>query len=313
MISQSAFLSEFISESKLVLAQDNLGNNLYDLLTPIKTLLSKEKDILSFSICRYCEGDSRLAFFCEWYYQNLKITVDARDLMLENKDYYHQKVPLRLRGVPNLKDLVDTDIRSVYLPQQVSFMHTKTTHLARDIVARNPFLNKYLNTNFLNQLVASEVASHKYLYTDDFSLQEFLDSQGMRISFALICFPILLGLNYNFSQEQSPINSKGINWDFLEDILKDIARLHQTADSEEFKVFVFRKNLSQKEEFSWLQKPLKDQIIEAIKDQQTKDLIASERQKISDNAIKNLKELIFPDKYKDMIFDLINWTYKLNP
>ena len=67
MFLQNSVLTEFLSEANLVLAQENFGNQLEDLLVPIKNFLQKEKQLLSFSLAKTklaSERNSVRTLFC---------------------------------------------------------------------------------------------------------------------------------------------------------------------------------------------------------------------------------------------------------
>jgi len=310
---KSSFLAEFLAESNLILTQDDVGNKLYNVLSPIRNFLHKEKDILSFSICRYCEGGARLAFFCEWYYQTLKLTVDGSPLLEEDREYFKKKVPLKLKGLSNLKEMIDYDIKSLFLPHQISLMHTKALNMTRDLGQKHPYLAKYLSPNFINQIMAGEIASKNFLYQERWTVSDFLDSASIRLSFAYISLPVLLGLLYNFNQEDSSINASGVKWTTLESVLKNIAALHQTGTSREFMFFVHQCSLSENEQFHWIQKSNASKIKDVLNSQETKNAVKTQREKLFKDVKKTLDMLVFPEKFKDMLIDLAGWSYSLHP
>jgi hypothetical protein len=308
---KTAFLTEFLSETNLILTQEDYGNKLYDLLSPIRNLMQEEKDVLTFSISRYCGADTRLAFFAEWHYQTIKLTLDSSKLLEENRKYFKKRVPLRLKGVPNLYDLIDHDIKSLFLPQQITFLHTKSLNMMRDILFKNEHLSKYLSNNYLNRVVSGEITSKKYLYTEDFSLFQFNEAQSHRVSYALIAYPALLGLTYNFNQSGSEINPKGVKWVLIEEILESIANLHETGESKELDLFIYRSRLTEKDEFEWLQKSYQDKLRIIAQTPEVKEIVNNTRKRVYDKAKNDLENLIFPEKYKDMFNDLLDWAYEL--
>jgi hypothetical protein len=310
---KTTFLTEFLTESNLILTQEDYGNKLYDLLSPVRNLLHKEKDVLTFSIARYCGADTRLAFFCEWYYQTFRLTIDGTDLLEENREYLRKRVPVRLKGIPNLYDLIDYDIKSLFLPQQITFMHNKSIALSNDVLKKNDYLAKFLSGNYFNRPVSGEVFSRKYLYTEDFNISQYLEAQTERLSFVMIAYPALLAFTYTFNQDDSPINPKKIKWVLLEEILKSIACLHQTGSNEDFYLFIYRSRLSEKEEFEWLQKSTKDQIQTVQNKSEVKEIAEKHRQRIYEKSKTDLKALVFPEKDKDMLSDLLDWAYNLKP
>jgi len=194
MFSKSNFYVEFLSESNLILTQDDYGNGLNNILTPIRNYLqNKDQEVLSFALSRYSGANARLAFYSEWFFQTTRLTFDTQPLIEESKDFLLKKVPLSLKGVPNLYKIVEHDVFEFYLPRQLSFMQAKQRETEYDLVRKNPFLSKYLNSRFLSKVTASDVLSRQNVYSSKVNLGQFIEAQGTRSSFVQIGLPCLLG------------------------------------------------------------------------------------------------------------------------
>ena len=307
MIDESSFLIEFLAETNLMLTQIDYNNKLYDLITPIKNFLLKEKELLSFSMARYCGANAQIAFFCEWYYQTLKLTTDMNPLAMENRNYFQKKVPLKFRGVPNIFELVEQDI-ALFVPQQLSLLQTKSKSILDSQVAKNPYLNKYLNDQFLSQVLASVYSSNKRKYCESVSLSEYIESQATSTSFVQIAFPCLVGFCYSFNQSGSPVNPNNIKWVVLEEILKNISLLHQINQNHRFDEFVYSTTLSEKEEFEWMQLDEKNRFQRLLANSEVREIIRSHKVRIYKSALKSLENISLPPKNQEMLRELLEWS-----
>ncbi len=310
MLLQNTFFTEFLAEVNLVLAQEDYGNKFGDLLLPVKNYFQKEKNILSFSLARYCGANTQLAFFCEWYYHNAKLIRNSQPLFAENHEYLTYKIPTNLWGVKNIESTLDQQIINWYLPSQLSIIQTISKEQMLDLVAKNGYLNRYLNNKYLSRITASEIETVKSLLLEKIALSQFVELQSTRLSFLLVALPCLLGFLYNFNQEDSPINPTGVKWFLVEELLSKVAFLHQSVVSKELHLFIYRLGLSEREEFEWLEMTKADQIRTAQLDESTLEQVKNLRQKAKTEALEKLDKLIFPDKYKDILKDLIDWGFE---
>jgi len=313
MFSQQSAITEFLAECNLALTQGDSGLGFEDVLVPIRNLLSAEQDLISYSLCRYAGANSQLAFFAEWFYQVYKLGLDSRPLLEENRTYFRKIVPLKLKGVPNLYELIDQDIVERFLSRQISFMQNKLYEFTWDYVRKYPYLSKYLNPSYLNKLTAGDVSTHKYLYRESMHTSEYVKSQSYRSSAVMITFPCLLGFTFNFNQEGSYINAKGIKWVVLEEILDAVAMLHQTAATPDLRVFLYYSSLDDKEQFNWLQLSDEKKLVLTLSSQENKQTHKELRNRVWEQAKHSLETLYFPDKYKSMLQDLLTWAYSYTP
>ncbi len=310
MFSKSNFYVEFLSESNLILTQDDYGNGLNNILTPIRNYLqNKDQEVLSFALSRYSGANARLAFYSEWFFQTTRLTFDTQPLIEESKDFLLKKVPLSLKGVPNLYKIVEHDVFEFYLPRQLSFMQAKQRETEYDLVRKNPFLSKYLNSRFLSKVTASDVLSRQNVYSSKVSLGQFIEAQGTRSSFVQIGLPCLLGFLYNFNQSESPINPKGVKWVMIESLLKDISMLHQTGSSQDLSLFIHQDALDDKGRFKWFQLSRQDKVRAVSTNQSIREKYNEIREKVYRRAKNDLEHLVFPEKYRTMFKDLIDWAY----
>jgi len=309
MLSQKSAVTEFLSECNLALTQGDSGLGFDDVLVPIRNLLSQENDLISYSLARYAGANSQLAFFAEWYYQVYKLGLDSRPLLEENRSYFRKVVPLKIKGVPNLYDLIDQDIIERFLSRQIGFMQNKLYEFTWDYNRKYPYLSKYLNPSFLNKLTGGDVSTRKYLYRESLNSSEYVKNQSYRSSAVLITFPCLLGFVFNFNQEASFINSKGVKWVVLEEVLDVIAMLHQTASTPDLRLFLYYSSLSDKEQFSWLQLSEEKKLILTLSSPENKQSHKEIRNRAWEQAKNSLEILNFPEKYKQMLSDLLTWAY----
>ncbi len=310
MLLQNTFLTEFLAEVNLVLTQEDYGNKFVDLLLPVKNYFQKEKNILSFSLARYCGANTQLAFFCEWYYHNTKLIRNSQPLFTENHEYLTYKIPNNLLGVKNIESTLDQQIINWYLPSQLSIIQNISKEQMLDLVAKNGYLNRYLSNKYLSRITASEIETIKSLLLEKIPLSQFVELQSTRLSFLFVALPCLLGFLYNFNQEDSPINPAGVKWFLVEELLSKVAFLHQSVVSKELHLFIYRLGLSEREEFEWLEMTKADQIRTAQLDESTLEQIKNLRQKARTEALEKLDKLIFPDKYKEILKDLIDWGFE---
>jgi hypothetical protein len=311
MIVQSNYLTDFLSETNLVLIQEDFGNQLYDLLAPIRNTLNKDKEILSFSLAKYCGAETNLAFYCQWTSFTVNLIHHQEVLEEENKNYFKRKIPVRLRGVPGLYDILKDDVKNNIIPQQLSIIQAKQKQLLVDILIASPELQKYLQPNVWNQIQAAIHSSKKFLYQEEKTTSAYIESLGWRESFVQIGLPCLLGFVYSFSKEENPINPKGIKWTLLEDIMHGISILHQSAIDLDFRTFIYISRLSDKEEFEWWQIGKEQQIKIVTNSVASAEIVQGIREKIKNKVLQDLESLIFPEKQKEMLTDLIDWAFSI--
>lgn len=308
MQTQKGFLTEFLTEVNFVLTQENYENKLEDVLNPIRSLFLEQESLLAFSLARYCEASPRIAFFCEWYLQVLEITKDASQLFQANRSYLKKRVPTKLRGLPNLYQTIDDHINTVFIPKQIGLLHAKTAEFTADLLQKHPYLQKYLSKQFLGRFMVGEIVSVSKIYKENLTLAEFVEAQAYRHSFVQISLPCMLGLSYTFNQTDNPINPKGVKWVLLESLLKNIATLHEINNSKDLQKFIYQNSLSDAEEFEWLTRNTSSQLKIAVSDTETRKKTTEIKEKIYQKSQEELDSLIFPDKYKAMLAELIEWA-----
>jgi hypothetical protein len=311
MANNSNFLTEFLAETNTLLGQIDYGNKLHDIISPIKNLMLKEKELLAFSMARYCGANTKIAFFCEWYFQVLKLTGDTTPLAKENQEYFYKKVPIRLRGVPNIYQLVDGDVQ-VFVPQQLALIQTKSKSILDNLVVNFPYLSKYLNETFLSQIIASQYSSRKNKYVERMSVSEYLESQMTSDSFVKIALPCLVGFQYSFNQPNSPISENEIKWIMIEEVLKNISLLNQINQNKDFEEFVHWSILTEKEEFEWLQLDQKNRFQRMLSTPVTRDTAKTHKEKIYKSTVNNIHAMTFPEHHKKMLLELLDWSYATN-
>lgn len=309
MIVQNNYLTDFLSETNLALVQEDFGNQLYDLLSPIRNFLHKDKEILSFSLAKYCGAETNLAFFCQWTSFTVNLIHHQDQLIEENKNYFKRKIPMRLRGVPGLYDILKDDIRNNILPQQLGLIQSKQKQLLVDLLNYSPELQKYLQPSVWNQVQASIHNSRKYLYQEEKTTSAYLETLGWRESFVAIGLPCLLGFVYSFNKEENPINPKGVKWTLVEDIIHGISILHQSGIDLDFRMFIYLSRLSDKDEFEWWQMNFEQQTKIVRESVACTEIVQGVREKIKNKVLQDLESLIFPDKYKEMLADLAEWAF----
>jgi hypothetical protein len=306
-IDESAFLTEFLAETNLMLAQIDFNNKLYDLIFPIKSHFLKQKELLSFSMARYCGANAPVAFLCEWYYQTLLLTSNPLPLIEENRNYFTKKVPIKFRGIIGMPAMIEADI-DIFVPQQLALLQNKSKTIIDSLVIKFPYLSKYLSDQFLNQVLASIYSVNKRKYVENLSLSEYLDSQSSSTSFVQIALPCLLGFCFNFNQEGNPINANNIKWVFLEEVLKNISLLHQLNKSRKFEEFLYASMLDEKGEFEWLQMDEKKRLQKILASNDVKELARSHKNKIYSSALQSLQSLSLPDNNSQMLRELLDWA-----
>ena len=308
MKTQTGFITEFLTEINFVLTQEDYENKLESVIAPIRNLFLQEQNLLGFSLARYCEANTRIAFFCEWYFQVLKITKDNSTLILANQEYLKKSVPMRLRGLPNLYKIIDNHIHKILLPKQIGLLHAKNAEFVADLKQQYPYLNKFLSKEFLGKLMVGDVISISKIYKENLTVSEFIEAQSQRSSFVQIGLPCILGLSYTFNQPDNPINPDGVKWVLLENLLKNIATLHQINSTKDLEQFVYQSKLSDSQEFDWLRREPAIKMKIAINDTETRNDTQKIKDKIYQKSKDQLENIVFPKKYKEMLKDLLDWS-----
>ncbi len=304
---ESAFLTEFLTETNLILTQIDFNNQLYDLIAPIKNHFLKQKELLSFSMARYCGANSQLAFFCEWYYQTLYLTSNPSELVQESRAYFNKKIPIKFRGIPNISSMVEEDI-AIFVPQQLSLLQSKSKAIMDSLVIKQPYLSKYLGDQFLNQVLASVYTSNKRKYVENLSLSEYLEAQSSGTSFVQIALPCLIGFCFKFNQPGSSVSTDNIKWVFLEEVLKNISLLHQINQNQKFEGFLYTSIMTEKEEFDWMQTNQKLKLQKIMANNEIKEMAHHQKTKIYNSALQSLNNLSLPDRNQQMLRELLDWA-----
>jgi hypothetical protein len=76
-------------------------------------------------------------------------------------------------------------------------------------------------------------------------------------------------------------------------------------------MFLYRQTLSNSDSNRWLQLPKTEQITAAELDESTTKQKQSIVQKLSEEVRDRIEKLIFPEKYKTMFQDLLDWVLDL--
>jgi hypothetical protein len=307
MLDESSFLVEYLGETNKILAQIDYSHKLQDLVNPIRNFLLKQKELLSYSMARYCGSNTQLAFFCEWYFQILKLTSDTTALTEENRQYFSKKIPIKFRGVPNIYNLVEQDIL-VFVPQQLSLLQSKSKTILDQLAVQYPYLGKYLNEEFLSQIISSVYTSNKRKYAESLSLSEYLESQSTSVSFCQIGFPCLIGLCFYYNQENSPTDPATIKWVIIEEILKNISLLHQINQTRKFDEFVFASTLSEREEFEWMQLDSPNRTQRILGNTEIREQIKSHKNRIYSSALQQIDRLELQQTQVDLLRELLEWA-----
>lgn len=307
MLDESTFLIEYLSETNVILAQIDYSHKLQDLINPIRNFLLKQKELLSFSMARYSGSNAQIAFFCEWYYQILKLTSDTDSLLEENRQYFTKKIPIKFRGIPNIYNLVEQDI-VLFVPQQLSLLQTKTKTILDNLVIKFPYLSKYFNDEFLSQILSSVYTSNKRKYSESLSLSEYLESQSTSVSFALIGFPCLVGLCHYYNQDSSPVDPSTVRWVMIEEILKNLSLLHQINQDKKFDEFVYSLTLTEKEEFEWMQLDSGLKIQKILGNTEVRESIKSHKNRIYSSTQQQIKRLEIQPAQTELLNELLNWV-----
>ena len=336
---EKSILTEFLAESNKMLNQVDQGQ-LYDLFSPIKSYLQKQENLLSFSLTRLFGGSRELAFAMEWQTQTSFLIHNSSDLFEENQIFWRKKIPVKLRGIPDLFDRIDTDISKVFLPKQLSFFENQNTKLKIDILVNYPNLQVYLQ-EFLTKVVTAQFGKSQLLYQENINLSQFLEYLSLGSSFLKIGLPILTAIRFASFQEISNtmpnknsqrLNEKikadydsqnqniqtqnwenaqneEINWVFLEEIIKDISCLYQISNSLDLAKFLYLQNLSEVQAFDWWQKSENNCLQILIGQKQIQQEVANHQQKILTKIQIDIASTGLDLKTQHLLKSVANWAF----
>lgn len=305
------FLSQYLTLVNQTLWQEENGHHLNDLFTPLRNLFLNQKELMSYSLCKHFGGSNELAFFSQWYYTVQKLYQDSSGLFAENQNYFRKKIPLTLKEAAGVNEVVDKDIENIFLPKQLRILQQKTQELIEALVKTEPNLEKYLNKTFLTSFDSGDVVSSKKLYQENLTVSQYFDAQGTRLSFAYIGFPALLGMIFYFYKQGSKLNPKSTKWTLIEETLKNISALHQNATSKELECFVHYSRLELDQKVLWWGLTSSEQLQKSLASTDTRQIIQNLKEKVYRNCLNNLDYIVIPDRYKELINDLIQWVYRV--
>jgi hypothetical protein len=312
MFLQSSYTTEYLSETNLVLTQEDFGNKMTDLLMPIKSYLQDDQDLLAFSLARYCGGDTRIAFYAQWYLITTLLTLDSSDLKLKTREYLLKKNANSLQSLEEFGDKINYLADTLFVPMQLRVLESKSFSLAQDIMQKYPFMQKYLSSSFTGKILAHELRSRTFWLNQEMTLAEYQAMQSTRESYLYVAYPALISFLYSFNSPESVVNAKNIKWVLLEEILEIISGLHQTGRGFELERMMYYDTLSKSDRIMWLSLPIKEQrkllmVNEAIQ-AQGKEY----RRDLHRKGTNILDSLVLPDKYMNMLKDLLDWALSSN-
>jgi len=105
------------------------------------------------------------------------------------------------------------------------------------------------------------------------------------------------------------VRVKGVKWVMIESLLKDISMLHQTGSSQDLSLFIHQDALDDKGRFKWFQLSRQDKVRAVSTNQSIREKYNEIREKVYRRAKNDLEHLVFPEKYRTMFKDLIDWAY----
>ncbi len=306
---ESDYYNEFLLESNNFFTKDEESQKLYDLITPIRNLFINNKEILSYSFCRYFGGSAELAFFCQFNSELENILQKIYILIEEDISYFFKKVPLRLRGIYNLNEIIKKDVINNFLPKQIKFLSNKRQLLRDNILKEFPYLKKYLSDEYLFSFTLSDYINSKYLYQESYSLNDYFVAQYNRAGYASIGLPILIGI-YVFYQKNENNKQNSISWIMLEELLKTLSAIYEILHSTEIKKNIYISKLSDKDEFNWYKLSYENQQ-EILDSKKEIDIIISEHlKKLEINFLSNLERININLKFKKLIKQILVWVKK---
>ncbi|MEI6729308.1 MAG: hypothetical protein WCK98_06730 [bacterium] len=309
--SDAGFLGQYLTQVNQTLSQEENGHHLHDLIAPLRNLFLNQKELMSFSLCRHFGGSNELAFFSEWFYQSQKLYQDSTDLFEENQNYFRKKLPLSLKDAPGINEAIDKDIENIFLPKQLRILQQKTQELIEVLIRLEPNLERYLNKTFLSSFDSGDVVSSKKLYQENLTVSQYFDAQGTRLSFAYIGFPALLAMVFYFYKQGSKLNPKSTKWSLIEETLKNIAALHQTGSSKDLEKFVYYSRLEVDQKSEWWRLDSAQQLQKSAASTDVRQIIINLRDKVYRSCLNNLDYVVIPDRYKELINDLVQWVYRV--
>lgn len=312
MFLQSSYTTEYLSETNLVLTQEDYGNKLTDFLQPIKHYLTDDQDLLAFSLARYCGANTHLAFYLQWLLMTTLLTVDTTELQIKTREYLLKKRAASLTDLENVGTMVNKMADTVYLPFQMNLIQSKSYSMVADLIHKHTYLHKYLSRTFYGKILANEMRCRSFWLQENLTVQEYVGMQGLRESYMYVGYPILVSLAYNFNQTESVVNPSAIKWVFLEEVLEIISSLHQTGRGFELERMYYYETLDASGKVEWLSLSLTEQKKVLLHNDQIQQKGKEFRLSQHRKGLNTLENLRLPDQYKEMLVDLLEWAFASN-
>lgn len=311
MFQEQKIITEYLSELNTFLSQMDPDGNLKELLVPVRNYMQAQKDLISFSLCRYCGANAQISFFCEWFAQVWFLSKNQQYLFKYNQEYWRNKVPTTLRGLPNLYNLVDTHIYEHFLPFQLLILHTETQRQMQRLYESYRFLQRYLRSSLFKDLIASQVFVIGGLYThEEIATSKYLKNINYQISYIQIAIPCLLGLRFHFYESRLATSPDNIQWLILEEVLENISALHYTRNSNRIAEFLYQNSISDQQKFRWWQltDSEKRKILED--DADLKHNTLDIRNKIFQKTKTLIPSTELPVKNQQLLLSLLHWSWQ---
>lgn len=299
---QPEYLSEYLAEVNAVLRPPGQEPLLSEFLHPLKMYLTKRTRVIAFALARYCGASARLALLSEWLYQTSQLNYDRSALLEENRLYFRKQYAAGISKNPTLKDFLEQDIESRFLPLQLKYLRDTTRDLVHAELRRHAHFEPYLTGDFALRPLQTKFRLQTAFYTRKISPELFVSELRYGEGFWLLVVPCLVGINP--SQENSSVDRAA-----LETALYGISTLYELATHFTAAHYYYVSQLSSSALTGWYVASPEYRRQKVSADWNTQKFIESLRGDYRTRTLQTLERLTLSLHHRGLLRELIDWSY----
>jgi hypothetical protein len=306
----SALYPEFLAESNIALNQEDDGNQLAYLLTPIRQLLqSKQRPFTAFALARAAGAPSQLAFFAEWSSFVGQVLQNLHTLSEYNYEYFASLAGKDARSTEVISYLQDLS-KGQILTMQIAFLNQKLEQLRLDTFTRFGEVSRFVTYAQFHKVFTAENLLSRTLVSPKTTLAQYLDVLAGGFSFYTVGLPVLCGITYSMREYDTVLDTSKIQWSMIDSILKNISLLVRTTNRGTLALFLKEQVVGNKVE--WFAAGLQERLDLALGDGEIVDQIKQIRTKVYDRTKKDIEYVVLPAGQKAILEQLIAWSFSLS-
>jgi hypothetical protein len=305
---QSPFFSDYQVELTLVWANlEHFGEHFYKVINPLRSHLNEQQTLLGYSLSAFLSSPSVVSFWVEWVFQYSNLS-DKQNILLS----LNQKI-ISGSAYSNLIDQQHTtELAQKHTNLQLQWMESQIWETRNLIILKYPYLQQFIENDFWVLHLSSKAYLMEAFRYDDFKVSDFIQKLSYSKGFLQISLPIILGIAFSLNQSHSQVKIEAIPWKNLKSILDQISAIYAMTNNDsssnlELASQMHFQKLNQDERVAWLNQEQQYRNETVLNNQAIMETIDNLVEQYKKNALLDIENLVFPDKYKEFLFEVVNW------